>query len=116
MNKKLFARADASVDKIFSSPRIRLSNSQRIIFDGVETGILLSDCAQQIRRKNADVPDIYFTVLEAAGMSPTLVLNENAKTKEGASWVPFKISTSEAAKIVHAGWCCLRLCAHFSES
>ena len=26
--------------------------------DGVETGIFLSDFAQQLRRKNADIPDI----------------------------------------------------------
>ena len=49
------------------------------------------DFAQQLRRKKADVPDIYFTLLDAAGISPTLILNQNAKTKERASWVPFKI-------------------------
>ena len=63
INKKLFSKADTLVDKILSSPRIKLSNSQTSILDGVETGIFLSDFAQQLRRKNADVPDIYFTLL-----------------------------------------------------
>ena len=45
----------------------------------METGVLLSDFAQQIRCKNADVPDIYFTLLDAAEISPTLALNQNAK-------------------------------------
>ena len=40
-----------------SSPRIKLSNSQTLILDGVETGILLSDLAQQLRPENADIPD-----------------------------------------------------------
>ena len=30
INKKLFSKADSSVDKILSSPRIKLSNSQTL--------------------------------------------------------------------------------------
>ena len=91
INKKLFYKADSSVDKCLSCPRIKLSNSETLILDGVETGFFLSDFAQQLRRKNADVPDNYFTLLDAAGISPTLILNQNAKAKERGSWVPFKI-------------------------
>ena len=58
IKKKLFSEADSLVDKILSCPRIKLSNSQTLIVDGVETGIFLSDFAQQLRRKNADVPDV----------------------------------------------------------
>ena len=91
MNKKLFSKADSLVDEILSSPRIKLSNSQTLILDGVETGIFLSDFAQQLRHKNADVPHNYFTLLDASGISPTLILNQNAKAKERGSWVPSKI-------------------------
>ena len=70
---------------------MKLSNSQTLILDGVETGIFLSDFVQQLRRKNADVPIIYFTLLDAAGISLTLIPNENAKAKERGSRVPFKI-------------------------
>ena len=91
INKKLFSKADSLVDKILSCPRIKLSRSQTLFLDGVETGFFLPDFAQQLRRKNADVPDIYFTLLDAAGISPTLILNRNAKAKERGSWVPFKI-------------------------
>ena len=91
INRKLFPKTDSLVDKILSSPRIKLSNSQTLILDGVETGIFLSDFAQQLRRKNADVPDIYFTLLDAADISPTLILNQKSKAKERGSWVPFKI-------------------------
>ena len=91
MNKKLFSKADSLVDKILSGPRIKLSNSQTLFLDGVGTGIFLSGFAQQLRRKNAYVPDIYFTLLDAAGISPTRILNQNAKAKERGSWVPFEI-------------------------
>ena len=82
INKKLFSKADSLVDKVLSRPRIKFSNSQTLILDGVETGIFLLDFAQQLRRKNADIPDIYFTLLDAAGTSPTLILNQNAEDKE----------------------------------
>ena len=91
INKKLFSKADTLVDEILSCPRIKLSKSQTLILDGVETGVFLSDFAQQLRRENADVPDIYFTLLDAAGLSPTLILNQNAKAKERGSWVLFKM-------------------------
>ena len=91
INKKLFSKADSLLDKILSGPHIKLSKSQTLILAGVESGIFLSDFAQQLRRKNADVPDIYFTLLEAAGISHSLVFNQNAKARDTGSWVPFKV-------------------------
>ena len=85
INKKLFSKADSLVDKILSCPRIKLSNSQTLILDGEEIEIFLSDFAQHLCRKNADVPDVYFTLLDAAGISPTLILNQNAKAKARGS-------------------------------
>ena len=91
VNKKSFCKADSLVDKILSCPRIKLSNSQTIILDGVDTGVLISDFTLHLRRKNADVPDIYFILLDAAGKSPSLVFNQNAKAKDRGSWIPFKV-------------------------
>ena len=116
INKKLCAKADSSVDKILSSPRIKLSTSQTLLLDGVETRVLLSDFAQQLPCRNADFPDIYFTLLDAAGISQTLVLYQNAHAKERKSWVLFKKRTSEAAKAVHTGWWCFWLFAQCIES
>ena len=61
INRKLISKADSLVDKILSCPRIKLSDSKTLIVEDVETGIFLSDFAQKLRRKNSDVPDIYFT-------------------------------------------------------
>ena len=84
--------------------------------DGVDNGVLISDFTHYLRRKNDDVPDIYFTLLDAAGISPSLVFNQNAKAKDGGSWVPFKVSTSEAAETVYARCCCLRLCTELGKT
>ena len=91
INKKFYSKADSLVDKILSCPRIKHSISQTLNLDGVETGIFLLDFAHQLRRKNADVPFIYFTSLDAPGISSTMILNQNAKAKERRSWVPFEI-------------------------
>ena len=58
INKKLFSKTDPLGDESLSRPRIKLSSSQTLILDGVEIGIVLLDFAQQLRRKNADNPDV----------------------------------------------------------
>ena len=87
INKNLFSNADSLVDKNLSCPRIKLSISQTSILDGVEIGIFLLDFAQQLRSKNADVPDLYFKWLDAACISPTIILYQNAKATVRGSWV-----------------------------
>ena len=91
INKNLFAEADSLVDKVLSSPRIKLSTSNFLILDGTDTGVSLTDFAQTLKLKNAAVPDNYFTLFDAADFTPSLVLNKNAKEKERGSWNPFKI-------------------------
>ena len=59
-----------------------LVSSSQIQLDGIETGVLLSDFAQQLRRKIADVPDLYFTLLDAVGIALSVVLNKNARSKK----------------------------------
>ena len=114
INKKVCT--DTLIDKFLSCSCIKLSNLQTIILDYVDTGVLISDFTLHLRRKNADVPDIYFTLLDAAGISPSLVFNQNAKAKDRGSWVPFKVRTSEAAKTVYARCCCLRFCTQLGKS
>ena len=49
INKKLFGEADTLIDKILSCSRIMLSISQTIVFDGVDTGVLISAFTQHLR-------------------------------------------------------------------
>ena len=115
-NKRLFAKADSFVDKNLSCRINKLSSSHTLELDSLENEVLLSHFVQQLRHKNADVPVIYFTLLDSAVISPTPVWNQIAKAKKRGSWAAFKQWTSDAAKIVHAEWCCLWLCAQFSGS
>ena len=91
INKKLFGKADNLVDIILSCSRNKPSNSQTIILDGVDTGVLISDFTLHLRRKKVDVPDLYFTLFDAAGISSFLVFKQNAKAIDRGSWVPFKV-------------------------
>ena len=43
INKKLFSKADPVIEKTLSCSRIKFSNSQTKILDGVDTGVLISD-------------------------------------------------------------------------
>ena len=49
INKKVFGKADSLIEKILSCSRIKLSNSQTIILDGVDTGVLMSDLILHLR-------------------------------------------------------------------
>ena len=93
INKKLFGKVDTLIDKSSSCCRIKPSNAQTIvlILDGVDTGVLISDFTQRLRRKNADASDIYFFLLDAAEISTSLVFNQNAEAKARGSWVPSKV-------------------------
>ena len=79
-----------------SCPDIKLSNSKTLILVAVETRFFQLDFAQQVCRKNAHAPDIYFTLIDAAGISSTLTLNQNAKAKERGRWA---LSNSEKHKL-----------------
>ena len=82
INKNLFAEADSLVVNVLSSPRIKFSTSNFLILDGRDSGVSLTEFAQTLKRKNAEVPHIPFTLLDAADITPSLVLNKNANEKE----------------------------------
>ena len=91
INQQLSTSASTLVNKILESPCIRLSNSNTLFLDGIETGVLLKDFAQRLKRKSVPIPDIYFTLLDAASITPNLVVNSHANGKERGAWIPFKI-------------------------
>ena len=79
------------IDLILNSPRIKISQSDKIILDNRDTKESIVDFVCALKRKNTDFPDIYFTILEATHIPPKLVINKNAKPKERGTWIPFKI-------------------------
>ena len=94
INKKLFAKADTLFDKshpvFVSSSQIRRLQYWMVCKREVYCQMLLNNFA--VKTQTFEIFTLlYFTLLDAAGISPTLVLNQNAKAKERRSWVPFKI-------------------------
>ena len=87
INQPLGTSASPIVDKILECPRTKLSKCNTLILDGTETVWLLKDFAQLSKRKNVPIPDIYFTLLDAASN----VVNSHAKGKERGAWIPFKM-------------------------
>ena len=106
----------ATTHQVLDSPRNKLSNSNTLILDGIETVVLLRDFAQRLERKNVPIPVIYFTLLEAASITPDLVVNSHAKGKDGGAWIPLKIRTTKVAETLHARICSIWFCAQFGRS
>ena len=90
INQQLSTSASPLINKILESPRIKLSNSKSLILDGIETGVLLKDFAQRLKRKNVPLPIFYFTLLDAVSITPNLVVNSHAKGKERGGLDPFQ--------------------------
>ena len=67
-----------------------------MVLDGIETGVLLKDFAQRLKRKNVPIPEIYFTLLDAASITPDIVVNSHAKSKGRGAWI---LSKSERQKL-----------------
>ena len=60
----------------------KLSKLNTIILDGIETGVLLKDFAQHLKRKDVARPDIDFTLLDEVSNTPDFVINSHAKAKK----------------------------------
>ena len=91
INQQLSTGPSPLVNKTLESPRIELSNSNTLILDGIEPRVLLKDFAQRLKRKNVPIADIYFTLLDAANITPNLAVNSHAKGKERGTWILFNI-------------------------
>ena len=120
VNKKLFAKADSSVHKVFSCCCIKLANSQTLILDGEEIDVSMSHFDEQqtaaSKKPRRSRHLLYFTLLDTASKCPTLVLNQKTKTKKRQNCDLFKIPTSKTAQTLHSEWRCLWVCAQLSES
>ena len=74
----------------FCHVRIKHSNPQTLVLDGVETGVLLPVFAEKLRRRNAKILDFQITAHDTACIFPTLVPNKNAQTKKKRKLGSFK--------------------------
>ena len=56
-----------------------------------ETEVALADFTFALKRKNDNLPDKYYTILDATGIKSQKVINKDAKSKDRGSWITFKI-------------------------
>ena len=91
ITQQLTRTATSVLNKILESPRVKLSNLKTLILDGIETSVLLKDFSQHLKRKNEPIRDFYFTLLDAASISPDFVINIHAKGEKRGAWIPFRI-------------------------
>ena len=81
-------------------------NPADLILGWCRSWSFLSSCAQLLRLMNADVPDIYFTLLGAA-VTTTVVLKHDFMAEHRGSWISFKSWILDAAMFIHTSWYCL---------
>ena len=116
INQHLATSATPLLNNVLESPLIKLSNSNTLILDGKETGVLLKEFAQRLKHKNVPMPDFYFTLLDAASITPDLLVNSHAKGKERGVWIPFKIWRTKVGEILRAKICSMCFCEQFGKS
>ena len=116
INQHLTTSTTSVLNKVLESPRIKLSNSNTMNPDGIGTGVLSMDFAQSLNRKNVPIPDIYFTLLHSANITPTLLSLRHAKRGERGAWIQFEIWTIKVAKTLQARIYSTGFCAHFGRS
>ena len=79
------------IDLILNSPRIRLSQSEKIKLDNRDKKEPIVNFVCAPKRKNTDFSDIYLPFLESTEIPPKLVFNKNAKTEDRGACIPFKV-------------------------
>ena len=116
IKQHLIASSTLLINKVLESPCIKVSNFNTLSVDGVETGVLLKVFTQRLQRKNVPVPGIYSTLLDAASITPDLVINRHAKGKERGAGIPVKVWGTNVPDTLHARICRLWFCAQFGKS
>ena len=82
INQQLSTSASPLVNKFLESPRIKLSNSNTLILDGINTGVLLKDFAQRLKRKMFPYPILTLLYLTQPASLPTLLSTVMPRVKK----------------------------------
>ena len=98
-NQQLSTSAYRLLNKTLESPRVKLSNSNTLIVHGIQTRVVLKDFAQRLKRKNVPMPDIYFTLLDAASITPDIVVNSLAKCNERGACITLKFERQKLERL-----------------
>ena len=75
-----------TLKEIYENKRLKISLSNTIIVDNVDTGVDIKTFLHSIKLKNAPVDPNYFLILKVLNLRPHLVKNNILRTQYGADW------------------------------
>ena len=75
-----------TLKEIYENKRLKISLSNTIIVDNVDTGVDIKTFLHSIKLKNAPVDPNYFLILKVLNLRPHLVKNNILRTQYGQDW------------------------------
>ena len=75
-----------TMKEIYENKRLKISLSNTIIVDNVDTGVDIKTFLHSIKLKNAPVDPNYFLILKVLNLRPHLVKNNILRTQYGSDW------------------------------
>ena len=75
-----------TLKEIYENKRLKVSLSNTIIVDNVDTGVDIKTFIHSIKLKNATVDPNYFLILKVLNLRPHLVKNNILRTQYGSDW------------------------------
>ena len=75
-----------TLKEIYENKRLKVSLSNTIIVDNVDTGVDIKTFLHSIKLKNAPVDPNYFLILKVLNLRPYLVKNNILRTQYGSDW------------------------------
>ena len=80
-----------TLKEIYENKRLKVSLSNTIIVDNVDTGVDIKTFLHSIKLKNAPVDPNYFLILKVLNLRPHLVRNNILRTQYGSDWFNYSI-------------------------
>ena len=75
-----------TLKEIYENKRLKISLSNTIIVDNVDTGVDIKIFLHSIKLKNAPVDPNYFLIIKVLNLRPHLVKNNILRTQYGSDW------------------------------
>ena len=88
-----------TLKEIYENKWLKISLSNTIIVDNVDTGIDIKTLLHSIKLKNAPVDPNYFLILKVLNLRPHLVKNNILRTQNGSDWFNYSSDRIKLQKL-----------------
>ena len=89
-----------TLKEIYENKRLKISFSNTIIVDNVDTGVDKKSFLHSIKMKNAPFDPNYFLILKVLNLRPHLVKNNILRTQYGSDWFNYSFRWNQIAEVV----------------